>query len=103
VVDPGHPITRNLQDFDLVTEQYWILADDYCDVLVTTTQAVQPGNEWTRPVRSPAVWTRQWGSGRVFVATPGHDVQVLADPTVRTLIERGLLWAARSVPGSEEG
>ncbi len=35
-----HPITQGLADFDLVTEQYWVLADSYIDVLATTTQAV---------------------------------------------------------------
>lgn len=90
-----HPITRGLDDFDLVTEQYWVLHDDYIDVLATTTHPVRPGGPWSRPVTSPAVWTRQWGSGRVFVSTPGHRVEVLEHPSVRTIIERGLLWAAR--------
>lgn len=90
-----HPITRGLDDFDLVTEQYWVLHDDYIDVLATTTHPVRPGAPWSRPVTSPAVWTRQWGSGRVFVSTPGHRVEVLEHPSVRTIIERGLLWAAR--------
>jgi uncharacterized protein len=90
-----HPITRGLDDFDLVTEQYWVLHDDYIDVLATTNQPVRPGDPWSRPVTSPAVWTRQWGRGRVFVSTPGHRVEVLEHPSVRTIIERGLLWAAR--------
>jgi type 1 glutamine amidotransferase len=91
-----HPITQGLTDFDLVTEQYWVLADSYIDVLATTTQAVRPWDEWHRPVTSPAIWTRQWGKGRIFVCTPGHRVEVLQDPTVRTIVERGLLWAART-------
>jgi type 1 glutamine amidotransferase len=90
-----HPITRGIEDFDLVTEQYWVLADTYNDVLATTTQAVRPWDEWHRPVTSPAVWTRRWGKGKIFVCTPGHRVEVLRDPNVRTLIERGLLWASR--------
>jgi len=90
-----HPITRGIDDFDLVTEQYWVLHDDYIDVLATTTHPVHPGDPWSRPVTSPAVWTRQWGSGRVFVSTPGHRVEVLEHPSVRIIIERGLLWAAR--------
>ena len=40
---------------------------------------------------------RELGAGRVFVATPGHSVDVLEDPTVRTIVERGLLWASRTV------
>ncbi len=90
-----HPITRGLGDFDLVTEQYWVLADAYNDVLATTTLAALEWDPWHRPVTSPAVWTRDWGRGRVFVCTPGHDMEVIRDPNVRTLIERGMVWAAR--------
>jgi type 1 glutamine amidotransferase len=90
-----HPVTEGVADFDLDTEQYWVLTDDYNDVLATTTTARRPWAAWQRPVTCPAVWTRQWGRGRVFVATPGHTVEVLQDPNVRTIVERGLLWASR--------
>jgi type 1 glutamine amidotransferase len=90
-----HPITKGIGDFELVTEQYWVLHDDYNDVLATTTQAVRPWDPWHRPITSPAIWTRQWGKGRIFVSTPGHRVEVLENETVRTIIERGLLWASR--------
>ena len=90
-----HPIVAGLEDFELYTEQYWVLADDYNDVLATTTLAARPEDPWHRPVTSPAIWTRAWGAGRIFVATPGHSLDVLDHPTVRTVIERGLLWAAR--------
>lgn len=90
-----HPITKGIGDFDLVTEQYWVLADDYNDVLATTTQAVREWDPWHRPVTSPAIWTRSWGTGRIFVCTPGHRVDILDEENVRTIIERGLLWASR--------
>lgn len=96
----SHPITAGLDDFDLVTEQYWVLHDDLIDVLATTTHPVAPHHPWHRPVVSPAVWTRHWGAGRVFVATPGHSLDVLADQNVRTIIERGLLWASRTASES---
>ena len=50
------------------------------------------GNE---PVTVPAMWTRNWGQGRIFVCTPGHLLEVLDDPNVRTIVERGMLWASR--------
>jgi type 1 glutamine amidotransferase len=90
-----HPITVGIEDFDLVTEQYWVLSDEYNDVLATTTQEVRPWDAWNRPVTAPAIWTRQWGKGRIFVSAPGHRIEVVEDPNVRTIIERGLLWAAR--------
>ncbi len=90
-----HPITQGIGSFELTTEQYWVLSDDYNNVLATTTHPAKPGDPWDAPVTCPAVWTRQWGEGRVFVATPGHDPDVLAEAPVRTIIERGLLWASR--------
>ncbi len=90
-----HPITEGIQDFDLVSEQYWVLSDEYNDVLATTTQEVRPWDAWNRPVTAPAIWTRQWGRGRVFVSAPGHRLEIVESRPVRTIIERGLLWAAR--------
>ncbi len=90
-----HPITQGIDDFDLVTEQYWVLSDEYNDVLATTTQAARPFDAWNRPVTSPAIWTRKWGEGRIFVSAPGHRLEVVQSQPIRTIIERGLLWAAR--------
>ena len=90
-----HPITEGIGDFELVTEQYWVLADSYIDVLATTTQKVREWDPWHREVTSPAIWTRLWGEGRIFVATPGHHVDILKDSNVKTIIERGMLWASR--------
>lgn len=91
-----HEITAGIDDFALETEQYWVLHDDLIDVLATTTHPVRPWHPWHRPITSPVVWTRLWGEGRVFVATPGHSPEVLQDENVRTIVERGLLWASRT-------
>lgn len=91
----SHPITEGIDDFELVTEQYWVLSDEYNDVLATTTQEVRPWDAWNRPVTAPAVWTRQWGKGRIFVSAPGHRLEVVQNPNVKKIIERGMLWAAR--------
>ncbi len=98
VTDLGrsHEITAGIDDFTLETEQYWVLTDDLNDVLATTTHPVQPYHPWHRPVACPAVWTRRWGAGRIFVATPGHSPSVLGDVNVRTIVERGMLWASRT-------
>ena len=90
-----HPVTAGIEDFRLTTEQYWVLHDDLNDVLATTTHPAPSWHPWHRPVTSPAIWTRQWGAGRIVVTTPGHSVDVLEQPSVRTVIERGMLWATR--------
>ncbi len=43
----------------------------------------------------PAVWTRPWGKGRVFVCTVGHNLTDFDIREIRTIIERGMLWASR--------
>jgi type 1 glutamine amidotransferase len=95
-VGRGHPITAGLDDFALDTEQYWVLHDDLIDVLATTTHPTRPWHPWHRPVTSPAIWTRLWGAGRIVVTTPGHSLDVLENPVVRTVVERGMLWATRT-------
>ncbi|MDA8303506.1 MAG: ThuA domain-containing protein [Actinomycetota bacterium] len=96
----GHEIVRGLGRFSLHTEQYWVLTDPLDDVLATTRFAPCEGAAWSRSFAVPAVWTRAWGKGKVFVCTVGHRVADLEVPEVRTIIERGLLWASRrgSVP-----
>jgi type 1 glutamine amidotransferase len=95
-----HPITEGIDDFQLTTEQYWVLHDDLIDVLATTTHPVQPWHPWHRPIISPAIWTRLWGDGRIVVTTPGHSPDILQDANVRTVIERGMLWATRTASAS---
>lgn len=92
-----HPVVTGIGRISLRSEQYWVVTDPLIDVLATTTIARQPGDPWAGPITSPAVWTRTWGAGRVFVCTPGHQPADLEVPEVRTIVERGLLWAARSV------
>jgi type 1 glutamine amidotransferase len=91
-----HPITAGIEDFELTTEQYWVLHDDLSNVLATTTHPAPPWHPWHRPVTSPAVWTRRWGAGRIAVTIPGHSPDILENPSVRTIIERGMLWATRT-------
>ncbi|WP_328535758.1 ThuA domain-containing protein [Streptomyces sp. NBC_00344] len=88
-----HPVVAGLDDFSVHTEQYWVSTDPLIDVLATTH--FRAGEERDRPVTMPAVWTRNWGEGRVFVSTIGHKPDDFDVPQVRTLTERGLLWASR--------
>jgi type 1 glutamine amidotransferase len=89
------PIVDGITHFDLHTEQYYVHADPTNNVLATTTFRAHPDFPWIAGATMPAVWTRTWGEGRVFVCTPGHSLADLDVPEVRTIIERGLLWASK--------
>ena len=95
VTRPDHPITAGIAAVALDTERYWVLSDPLNEVLATITF---PGEEpWHETVTHPAVWTRRWGQGRVFVSTVGHHLPDLDVPEIRRITERGILWAARPV------
>ncbi len=91
-----HELVAGLEPtWSLDTEQYWVLTDELNEVLATTTFEPAEDTLWSESVTCPAVWTRSWGRGRVFVSTIGHKLEDLDHPDVRTLTERGLLWASR--------
>jgi uncharacterized protein len=90
-----HPIVAGIKNFSLHTEQYYVHADPTNQVLATTTFRAHPDFPWIDGATMPAVWTRTWGDGRIFVCTPGHSLADLDQPEVRTIIERGLLWASK--------
>lgn len=87
-------ITEGVEDFDVVTEHYWVLTDGLNTVLATSVLS-PTGGQWGEPVEFPVVWTRRWGTGRVFVCTLGHRVADLEVPQTARIVERGLEWAAR--------
>lgn len=91
----GHPIVDGIKHFDVHTEQYYIHYDPTNTVLATTTFESHPDYPWIEGAVMPAVWTRTWGDGKVFVCTVGHKLDDLETPEVRTIIERGLLWASK--------
>jgi type 1 glutamine amidotransferase len=64
-------------------------------VLLTSRFVAADDTPWRADLVVPAAWTRIWGRGRAFVSAIGHQLEDLDVPQVRTLTERGLLWAAR--------
>jgi len=47
------------------------------------------------------IWTNQYGAGRVFGTTLGHNNSTMQDPVYLDLVTRGLLWACGKL--SEDG
>lgn len=90
-----HPIVAGIEPFAVNTEQYYVHADPSIDTLATTRFAPHPDYAWIDGVVAPVVWTKPWGDGKVFCCTVGHKLDDLDNPQVRTIIERGILWASR--------
>lgn len=96
IVDQDDEITRGLEDFEIRgTEQYYMHVDPANHVLATTIfdGAHMP---WIDGAVMPVVWKKQYGRGRVFYHSIGHNPEDLDVPEVLELTTRGILWAGRS-------
>jgi type 1 glutamine amidotransferase len=94
IVKPDDPICRGIRSFAYRSEQYYMHVDPTNDVLATTTFSGEH-LPWIEGVVMPVAWKRRYGGGRVFYSSLGHAPQEFAVPEMRTLLHRGMLWAAR--------
>jgi uncharacterized protein len=94
VTRSDHPIMAGIESFEHTSEQYYLHYDPAVDVLATTTFS-GAHHPWRKNVVMPVVFTTTHGAGRVFYSSLGHSADELEIPQVRTILLRGLLWAAR--------
>lgn len=93
ITRPDDPIMAGLDDFTMRSEQYYLHVDPSNEVLATTTFGGDHV-EWIAGTVMPVVWKRRYGAGRVFYCSLGHHASDFDVLQARTIIERGMLWAA---------
>lgn len=98
IKDHSHPITQDIPDFEVVSEQYYMHTDPANHVLATTPfpTAGVGGPHVANPCDMPVVWTKRYGAGRVFYNSLGHHRDVLEARWPMELMRRGFLWANKS-------
>lgn len=84
-VRTDHPIVDGSQSFSIQDEMYFVRVDSK-----KTQKLFEARNEDYGS--SCAGWAHTFGSGRVFCYTPGHTERVLADPSYRAVLVKGLRW-----------
>lgn len=94
IARPDDPLMKGIGDFDYRSEQYYMHVDPSNEVLATTTFTDEHA-PWIDGVVMPVAWKRRHGKGRVFYSALGHVASEFQVPQMRTLLERGMLWAAR--------
>ncbi len=57
--------------------------------------AMSPLDKGGTGKREPLIWTNQFGRGRVFFTTLGHDVKAWSQPGMSDAFVRGVEWAAQ--------
>jgi type 1 glutamine amidotransferase len=94
VTRPDDPVMAGIGDFAYRSEQYYMHVDPSNEVLATTTFNGDHA-AWIDGVVMPVVWKRKHGKGRVFYSSLGHVAKEFEVPEMRTILARGLAWAAR--------
>ncbi|MGD0092286.1 MAG: ThuA domain-containing protein, partial [Planctomycetota bacterium] len=92
ISDVKHPVTEGLANFEVTDELYTCLAGELpITVLAVATSKVDKKDY-------PMALVREYGKGRTFQTTLGHNAQVWQTPGPAELIRRGTAWAAGLKP-----
>ena len=94
IARPDDPIMQGIASFPYRSEQYYMHVDPSNEVLATTTFSGEH-KWWFEGVVMPVVWKRKHGKGRVFYSSLGHATKEFEVPEMKTILHRGMLWAAR--------
>ncbi len=87
VVDPEHPITKDLVEFTVTDEQYILDYDPRVQVLCSALYQGQA---------VPVAWLKPWGDGHVFYLALGHDEPACRDEHFQLLLQRGARHVGQS-------
>ncbi|MBN2634064.1 MAG: ThuA domain-containing protein [Bacteroidales bacterium] len=84
IVDPRHPVTKGIQDFEIFDETY---KDYYVDENVTPLLTTD------EPTSTTVIgWTKKFGKSKIVVLQSGHDAPTFENPNFRKLLRQSILW-----------
>jgi type 1 glutamine amidotransferase len=85
IVDPEHPVTKGLKDFEIFDETYkgYYIEEGVTPLLMTSESSSTP----------VIGWTKKYGKARVVTLQSGHDVPTFENPNFRRLLKQAIEWA----------
>ena len=88
-------LTKGLNDFEIKTEQYYMHYDPNIKV-IANTKFNDKYYPWIDGVVMPVAWKKEYGNGKVFYVSIGHDPdEFINEENAWKLLTRGLKWATR--------
>lgn len=100
IVDPDDPITRGMPPTFSETDELYHGLSMQPNIHLLASAYDDPTNCWKTKKScgsgkdEPMIWTRKYGTGRVFQTALGHDVNAMASPGFQLTLVRGTEWAA---------
>lgn len=92
IADAEHVITTDMEDFPTDDELYICLMGERPITVLATAQSKVTGKQ------HPMAFVLEYGKGRVFHSSLGHDARAIQTPGTARLIRRGCAWAASRKP-----
>jgi type 1 glutamine amidotransferase len=106
VDDRAFPATRHLPPSFVIQDEHYQIKD-FSRGKMRILARLDPGSvDLTKPLVHrtdgdfPIAWAKDYGKGRVFYSTLGHDAETWDNPMVRTMYFEAIKWALGLVPGA---
>jgi hypothetical protein len=88
VVDPEHPVTRGVSDYEIADEQHTPVPD-------TSRVHILLESRSDEGVTAAAGWVHEAGKGRVCYLANGHTREAMLHPMYQRLMRNAALWCLR--------
>jgi type 1 glutamine amidotransferase len=87
IVDPAHPVTRGVKDFEIHDETYNLFdVFPHCHPLITTDE----------PKSNKVIgWWKTYGPARVVYLQSGHDHFAYENPNFQQILRQAIEWVAK--------
>lgn len=92
IADTDHPITKGVENFVIVDEEYKHKMEDVSRHVLARFRERPPQSD--QRANMDILWTREVGKGRVFYCALGHGKQAWENPSWQKLVVQGICWAA---------
>lgn len=104
VEDPKHPAAAAFAAGGDYTDEIYIFKDapysrDKLHVILSAGGKFVPDNLARKDADYALSWSKDYGKGKVFYTSLGHDRKVWNDPKFQAHLVAGLKWAMGEVPG----
>jgi type 1 glutamine amidotransferase len=106
VDDRSFPAMRHLPPSFVIQDEHYQIKDFSRGQMRILARLDPASLDLTKPLVHrtdgdfPIAWAKEFGKGRVFYSTLGHDAETWDNPVVRTMYFEAIKWALGLVPGT---
>ncbi len=90
VVNREHPITADVESYEIEDEQHWL----HCDYDRVEILLISQGQDGRQTVSG---WAYEYGKGRVVYLPHGHTLEIIQHPSFQRLLHNATRWLLRQV------